>query len=177
MKRGREHGLEGLPSHPPVGPTPRLMQEQRAHFPGLLKRGAEAFGFRGNPLDGQACRRHPRTRVWYTLSPRPCLEVAPKHRVESITAECSRSSMRKLPGKQERCGLFSLADGSENLGTSRSNPEFRVLHTLDHLSAINIMSPDGVYSSRCVRSPFLLRKTHALSYFWMPEAVLPSSAQ
>ena len=47
LKRAREGGAESLYSRPPPGPTPRLSAEQLAWLPGLLARGAEAFGFIG----------------------------------------------------------------------------------------------------------------------------------
>ena len=40
-------GVEALRHQPPPGATPKLSPEQRAQLPGLLARGAEAFGFRG----------------------------------------------------------------------------------------------------------------------------------
>ncbi len=46
LKRGREGGVEALSTHPPKGMAPRLTPEQRAQIPGLLARGAEAYGFR-----------------------------------------------------------------------------------------------------------------------------------
>src|SRR5919199_2162383 len=47
LKRAREGGVEALYSQPPPGPAPRLTAEQLAQLPGLLARGAEAFGFIG----------------------------------------------------------------------------------------------------------------------------------
>lgn len=48
MKRGREEdGLEGLKKRTPPGAPHRLSEEQRAQVPGLLARGAPAYGFRG----------------------------------------------------------------------------------------------------------------------------------
>jgi transposase len=47
LKRRREGGAEALRTRPrPGGPT-KLTAEQRAQIPGLLARGAEAYGFRG----------------------------------------------------------------------------------------------------------------------------------
>jgi transposase len=48
IKRGRDGGVEALQSRPHPGATPRLSTEQRAQIPGLLARGAEAYGFRGD---------------------------------------------------------------------------------------------------------------------------------
>src|SRR5438552_3949534 len=48
LKRGREGGVEALKAHPPKGMTPRLTAEQKMQIPGLLARGAEAYGFRGD---------------------------------------------------------------------------------------------------------------------------------
>jgi transposase len=48
LKRGREQGVEALNAHPPKGVTPRLTAEQKAQIPGLLAKGAEAYGFRGD---------------------------------------------------------------------------------------------------------------------------------
>ena len=48
LKRGREGGLEALKAHPPKGVQPRLSPEQKAQIPGLLAKGAEAYGFRGD---------------------------------------------------------------------------------------------------------------------------------
>lgn len=48
LKRGREGGVEALKAHPPKGMTPRLTAEQKAQLPGLLAKGAEAYGFRGD---------------------------------------------------------------------------------------------------------------------------------
>jgi len=48
LKRGREGGEEALKAHPPKGVTPRLSAEQKRQIPGLLARGAEVYGFRGD---------------------------------------------------------------------------------------------------------------------------------
>jgi transposase len=48
VKRGREGGVGALKAHPPKGMTPRLTPEQKAQIPGLLAKGAEAYGFRGD---------------------------------------------------------------------------------------------------------------------------------
>src|SRR6266496_4405062 len=48
LKRGREAGVEALAAHPPKGVAPRLSVEQKAQNQGLLARGAEAYGFRGD---------------------------------------------------------------------------------------------------------------------------------
>ena len=48
LKRGREGGVEALKAHPPKGMVPRLRAEQKAQIPGLLAKGAEAYGFRGD---------------------------------------------------------------------------------------------------------------------------------
>jgi len=47
LKRGREGGVDALKAHPPKGMTQRLTPEQKAQIPGLLAKGAEAYGFRG----------------------------------------------------------------------------------------------------------------------------------
>lgn len=47
MKRAKEEGVEGLRHKPPPGAPPRLSDQERAEVPELLKRGAEAHGFRG----------------------------------------------------------------------------------------------------------------------------------
>ncbi len=47
LTRGRREGKEALRRHPAPGPTPKLTAEQREQLPELLRRGAEAFGFRG----------------------------------------------------------------------------------------------------------------------------------
>jgi transposase len=52
MARGRAGGIEGLRRKPPPGVTPRLSQAQREQLPSLLKRGAEASGFRGEVWTG-----------------------------------------------------------------------------------------------------------------------------
>lgn len=47
FKKVREQGVEALKHQPPPGAQPKLGAEQRAQLPNLLRRGAEAFGFRG----------------------------------------------------------------------------------------------------------------------------------
>ena len=47
LSRARQQGVEALRRHPAASPTPRLSAEQRAQIPGLIARGAEAYGFRG----------------------------------------------------------------------------------------------------------------------------------
>jgi transposase len=47
LKRAREGGVDALRARVAPGPTPRLTAEQREQLPELLKRGAEAYGFRG----------------------------------------------------------------------------------------------------------------------------------
>jgi transposase len=48
FKRARLGGPPALRRHPAPGPVPKLTAEQRAGLPGLLARGAEAFGWRGD---------------------------------------------------------------------------------------------------------------------------------
>jgi transposase len=48
LKRAREGGVEALRRRKAPGARPRLSAPQRAQIPGLLARGAEAFGFRGD---------------------------------------------------------------------------------------------------------------------------------
>lgn len=47
IKRGREGGEEALKARPVPGASSRLTQEQKAQIPGLLAKGAPAYGFRG----------------------------------------------------------------------------------------------------------------------------------
>src|SRR5437763_1071221 len=47
LKRARAGGVEALRRHPAPGPEPKLADAQRARLPGLLAKGAEAYGFRG----------------------------------------------------------------------------------------------------------------------------------
>jgi transposase len=47
MQRVRQGGAEALRSSPPPGAPRRLTAEQLAQLPDLLRRGAEAYGFRG----------------------------------------------------------------------------------------------------------------------------------
>ena len=48
LKRGRAGGVAALKAHPPTSMTPRLTAEQKMQIPGLLAKGAEAYGFRGD---------------------------------------------------------------------------------------------------------------------------------
>lgn len=48
LKAAREGGTEALRRHPAPGPQPRLKPAQRAEIPGVLAKGAEAYGFRGD---------------------------------------------------------------------------------------------------------------------------------
>jgi len=48
MTRAEEGGVEALLRRKAPGAAARLTSEQRAQIPVLLKRGAEAFGFRGD---------------------------------------------------------------------------------------------------------------------------------
>ncbi len=47
MKRARQGGVQALKRRPAPGAPPRLSEQQRARVGELLKRGAEAYGFRG----------------------------------------------------------------------------------------------------------------------------------
>jgi transposase len=47
ITKGKAQGPEALRHHPSPGAPPKLRPEQLAQVPGLLARGAEAFGFRG----------------------------------------------------------------------------------------------------------------------------------
>jgi transposase len=47
FKKARTQGRDSLRHQPPPGAQPKLSPEQRAQLPGLLAKGAEAFGFRG----------------------------------------------------------------------------------------------------------------------------------
>jgi len=49
LRRAREGGgVAALARHPAPGCVARLSAEQRAQIPGLLARGAEVYGFRGD---------------------------------------------------------------------------------------------------------------------------------
>ena len=60
-KRAREGGRDTLRHRAPPGGTPKLSAEQRAQFPELLAKGAEACGFIGDvwttPRIAQAIKR------------------------------------------------------------------------------------------------------------------------
>jgi transposase len=47
IKRGRVYGEAGLTEQPKSGAPVRLSAADRQKLPGLLERGAESFGFRG----------------------------------------------------------------------------------------------------------------------------------
>jgi transposase len=47
ITKGKAQGPEALRHQPSPGAPPKLSPGQRAQLPGLLARGAEAFGFRG----------------------------------------------------------------------------------------------------------------------------------
>ena len=47
FKKAKTQGVEALRHQPAPGATAKLTQERRAQLPGLLAKGAEAFGFRG----------------------------------------------------------------------------------------------------------------------------------
>src|SRR5581483_6200695 len=47
-KAAKERGEEALTAHPPKGGKPCVWEEQKAHIPDLLAKGAEASGFRGD---------------------------------------------------------------------------------------------------------------------------------
>ena len=47
MKRARDGGPDTLRHRPPPGAPRRLSEAQLAHLPELLRRGPEAYGFRG----------------------------------------------------------------------------------------------------------------------------------
>src|SRR5918998_6664277 len=47
LKRARQDGLQALRRRPPPGAPRRLAPDQLARLPGLLRRGPEAYGFRG----------------------------------------------------------------------------------------------------------------------------------
>ena len=48
MKKAEEGGEETLLAHPAPGVPPRMTAEQHAQMPGLLAKGAESYGFRGD---------------------------------------------------------------------------------------------------------------------------------
>ncbi len=48
IKRGKEGGEAGLAEQPKSGVPLRLSAADRQKLPGLLERGAESFGFRGD---------------------------------------------------------------------------------------------------------------------------------
>jgi|TARA_B100001971_G_C18163277_1_gene522691 transposase len=48
IKRAKEGGVEALKATKATGAPRRLTPDQRAQIPGLLSRGAQSFGFRGD---------------------------------------------------------------------------------------------------------------------------------
>ena len=85
FKKAKTQGVEALKHQPPPGATPKLSQEQRAQIPGLLQRGAEAFGFRG--------------QVWTTK--RVAQMIEQQFGVKYHPAHCSRL-LRNLKYSQQK---------------------------------------------------------------------------
>ena len=78
-KYAKQQGIEALKHQPPPGAKPKLSAEQRAQLPGLLRQGAQAFGFRG--------------QVWTTA--RVAQMILQQFGVKYHRAHCSRL-LRKL---------------------------------------------------------------------------------
>jgi transposase len=69
LKRAREGGRSALQHRQPPGRPPRLSREQQAQVPALLRRGAVAFGFRGDRWTQQRVREVLRREFGVTYDP------------------------------------------------------------------------------------------------------------
>ena len=141
LKRGRTGGLEALNAHPPKGVAPRLTAEQKAQIPGLLAKGAEAYGFRGDVwtanrvvevIDRTFGVRYHRDHVGRILreagwSRQQPIERATQRNEQAIKDwyEKRWPALKKNPrgGTDHRLGrrsgLLLAADGRAHLGTTR----------------------------------------------------------
>jgi transposase len=69
LSQARQAGINVLLDRPHPGPKPRLSPEQRARVPALLRRGAPAFGFRGDRWTLKRVREVIRRQLGVTYSP------------------------------------------------------------------------------------------------------------
>lgn len=81
MSRGKRQGPEVLRHRTSPGAPPRLSPEQRAHLPGLLAQGAEAFGLRGQVWTAARVAQVIKREFGVSYHPRHCsrLLAALKH--------------------------------------------------------------------------------------------------
>lgn len=166
FKKAREQGVEALKHQPPPGAQPKLSAEQRAQLPNLLRRGAEAFGFRG--------------QVWTTA--RVAQMIEQQFGVKYHPAHCSRL-LRQLRYSQQKpiqkatqrdeaaiqawkearweelkkqakaegwtlvsvdeAGFYLLPMAVSTYAPVGQTPILRVKLTRDHLSAIGGITPEG----------------------------------
>ncbi len=113
IKRGREHGIEGLRRRPHPGAPAKLTGEQRAQIPVLLAQGAEAHGFRGDVGTAPrvavvierafGVRYHP-VHVGRLLRQRAGVGNAPSSGRRSATKRPSRVGMRSAGPRSKKGG-------------------------------------------------------------------------
>lgn len=91
LKKAREGGKEALRHQRPPGARPKLTRERLAEVPGLLDRGAEAFGFRGNVWTGARVAKMIEKQFGVRYDPSHCsrllrqLKYSPQKPVERAT--------------------------------------------------------------------------------------------
>ena len=72
IKCGRDGGEEALKAQPAKGATPRLTAEQQAQIPGVLAKGAPAYGFGGEVWNSRRLARAIKREFGVSYHPDHC---------------------------------------------------------------------------------------------------------
>jgi transposase len=165
MRRGREGGPEALRTQPKSGAPRRLTDEQLERLPGLLKQGAEHFGFRGevwtrrrvaSVIEREFGVRYSLTPVGRILRALRWSSQQPVERAEQRDeAAIERWRTATWPALQkaiqegrtivfvDEAGVYQLPAVVRSYAPIGETPVLRVPLTWDHLSVISAVTLAG----------------------------------
>src|SRR5258708_1701874 len=166
LRRRREGGADALRTRPQPGRTARLTAEQRAEVPGLLARGAEAYGFRGDVWTARRVAVVNLAHLWRPLAPRSCQPLVAPGGLESPAAQHTGHAARRgghsavvdraLAGPPKKAadegstvvwvdeaGFYLLPMAVRTWAPRGQTPIRHVTLTPDHLAATSGITLDG----------------------------------
>ena len=150
VQRVRDGGPQALRHRPPPGASRQRAAEQLTRLPALFRHGPEAYGFRGQVW--------PRKRVAEVRRVEWGVMYYPTHVGRLLKA------IRWNPQKPRRqtilfideSGFYPLPSVVRTYAPMGRTPILKEWCTLDHLSAISAMSPEGklyFHSQDCTLNP------------------------
>lgn len=184
FKRAREGGVEALRRRKAPGAQPLLTAAQKAQLPEMLKRGAEAYGFRGNVWTRKRVAQVIKCEFGVTYTPRHLGRILDElnwSRQKPVTRASQRDeeairrwAQEHWPELQEKAeaegytivfvdesGFYLLPMVVRTYAPVGETPLIKCFLTYDHLSAISGITPQSklymMVQAHSFKSPDVVR--------------------